>query len=76
MTFLLIVAVGAVTGWQLAGRIMKTKSYGLYGNIGIGVAGALIGGYVFGFHEWLILRLIAAFILAAAALWVAAKVKK
>jgi uncharacterized membrane protein YeaQ/YmgE (transglycosylase-associated protein family) len=76
MTFLLIIAVGAATGWQLAARIMKAKSYGLYGNIGIGIAGALIGGYVFGFHEGLILRLIAAFLIAAAALWGAAKVKK
>jgi uncharacterized membrane protein YeaQ/YmgE (transglycosylase-associated protein family) len=38
------IIVGAIVGW-LAGRVMK--GFGMAANVGIGVAGGLIGGLVF-----------------------------
>ena len=38
--------IGLIVGW-LAGRIMKGKSFGLVGNLIVGVAGALLGGFLF-----------------------------
>ncbi|MDX5297732.1 MAG: GlsB/YeaQ/YmgE family stress response membrane protein [Gammaproteobacteria bacterium] len=40
MVFLLI---GALAGW-LAGLVMKGRGYGLWGNMGLGVVGAFVGG--------------------------------
>jgi uncharacterized membrane protein YeaQ/YmgE (transglycosylase-associated protein family) len=37
--------VGAIVGW-LAGLVMKGKGFGLFGNIVVGVIGALVGGYL------------------------------
>ncbi len=45
---LIFLAIGAVAGW-LAGTLMKGGSFGLLGNIIIGIIGAVIGGSVFGF---------------------------
>jgi len=39
--------IGAVAGW-LAGKWMRGGGFGLFGNIVVGVIGAIIGGYVFG----------------------------
>jgi uncharacterized membrane protein YeaQ/YmgE (transglycosylase-associated protein family) len=39
--------VGLIAGW-LAGRIMKGGSYGLMGDLVVGVLGSVIGGWVFG----------------------------
>ncbi|MDE1569340.1 GlsB/YeaQ/YmgE family stress response membrane protein [Aquabacter sediminis] len=39
--------VGAVAGW-LAGQIFRGGGFGLWGNIAVGVIGALIGGFLFG----------------------------
>ena len=39
--------VGAIAGW-LAGQIFRGGGFGLWGNIAIGVIGALIGGFLFG----------------------------
>ncbi len=39
--------VGGIVGW-LAGKVIKGKSFGLIGNIVIGVIGALIGGWLAG----------------------------
>ena len=41
IVFLLI--LGALAGW-LAARLIKGHGLGLWGNIGVGVAGALLGG--------------------------------
>lgn len=38
-------AVGAVAGW-IAGQIMKGGSFGVIGNIIVGIIGAAIAGYV------------------------------
>ena len=39
--------IGALAGW-LAGTLMKGGGFGLFGNIVVGIIGAVIGGYVFG----------------------------
>lgn len=45
MVFLLI---GALAGW-LAGLVMKGRGYGLWGNMGLGVVGAFVGGLLIRF---------------------------
>jgi uncharacterized membrane protein YeaQ/YmgE (transglycosylase-associated protein family) len=42
---LIFLAIGLAAGW-LAGMIMKKKSFGLVGNLIIGVIGAIIGGWL------------------------------
>ena len=39
--------IGLAAGW-LAGQIMRGSSFGLVGNLIIGVIGAILGGYLFG----------------------------
>jgi uncharacterized membrane protein YeaQ/YmgE (transglycosylase-associated protein family) len=48
MDLLLFLAIGAFAGW-IAGNLMKGGGFGLIGNMAIGVTGAYIGKYVFGF---------------------------
>jgi uncharacterized membrane protein YeaQ/YmgE (transglycosylase-associated protein family) len=45
-TLLVFLAIGAVTGW-LAGKYMKVGSLRAPENILIGIAGGVIGGYLF-----------------------------
>lgn len=45
-SLLLFLLIGAVAGW-LATQIMKGRTYGLVGNIIIGVIGAFLGGWLF-----------------------------
>ncbi len=42
---IIMLAVGAVAGW-LAGQIMKGGSFGVVGNILVGVVGAVIAGFL------------------------------
>ena len=44
-SLLIILLVGLVAGW-LAGLIVRGFGFGLIGNIGIGVIGALIGSWL------------------------------
>ncbi|MBK8194003.1 MAG: GlsB/YeaQ/YmgE family stress response membrane protein [Lewinellaceae bacterium] len=46
-TLLIILAIGAVSGW-LAGFIRQGYGFGLLGNIIIGILGSFIGSWVFG----------------------------
>jgi uncharacterized membrane protein YeaQ/YmgE (transglycosylase-associated protein family) len=39
--------IGLAAGW-LAGKIMKGHSFGLAGNLLVGVVGAILGGFLFG----------------------------
>jgi uncharacterized membrane protein YeaQ/YmgE (transglycosylase-associated protein family) len=39
------IVVGAVAGW-LSGQVMKGRGFGLLGDIIVGVAGGLIGGWL------------------------------
>jgi uncharacterized membrane protein YeaQ/YmgE (transglycosylase-associated protein family) len=41
------IVVGAIAGW-LSGQFMKGRGFGLLGDILVGVAGGLIGGYLAG----------------------------
>ena len=41
-----MLAIGAVAGW-LAGKFTKGKGFGLFGDIVVGILGAVIGGFVF-----------------------------
>ena len=45
--FLLWVVIGVVAGF-LAGQAMKGQGFGFFGNLVIGIVGAVIGGWVFG----------------------------
>jgi uncharacterized membrane protein YeaQ/YmgE (transglycosylase-associated protein family) len=46
MNIFALMLVGLIAGW-LAGQIMKNGGLGLVGNLLVGVAGALLGGYLF-----------------------------
>ncbi|WP_432460345.1 GlsB/YeaQ/YmgE family stress response membrane protein [Agarivorans sp. QJM3NY_25] len=53
MGILIWLLIGAAAGW-LAGQITKGKSFGLLGNIGVGIVGSMLGGFIFrllGFHS-------------------------
>lgn len=45
VTLIIWIVIGAVAGW-LAGQIMKGGSFGLVGNVIVGIVGAAIAGYV------------------------------
>ena len=45
--FLIWLLIGAIAGW-LAGQIVKGYGFGLFGNIAVGIVGAIIGGWLFG----------------------------
>ena len=42
--------IGLIAGW-LAGLIMKGSGYGVLANIGLGIVGALLGGFLFGLSQ-------------------------
>ncbi len=46
MKWVVMIVVGAIAG-TLAARIMKGDSFGLVVNAMLGVAGAVVGGYIF-----------------------------
>lgn len=48
MSILAFLIVGILAGW-IAGKIMKGKGFGLFGDLGVGVLGAFIGGFIFRF---------------------------
>lgn len=47
-SLLYFLIIGAAAGW-LASQIMKSRTYGLLGNIIVGVLGAILGGWLFDF---------------------------
>ena len=47
MNFVWFILIGIAAGW-LAGQFMKGGSFGLIGNLIVGVIGALVGGLLFG----------------------------
>ena len=71
--------IGGLAGW-IAGHIMRGGGFGLLGSIGVGVVGAVIGGFLFsllglqagGFLGSLVTAIVGAVVL----LWVIAKVRK
>lgn len=46
-TLLLWLIIGGVAGW-IAGNVINGESFGLIGNISVGIVGALLGGFLFG----------------------------
>jgi len=48
MELLIFLGIGAVAGW-IAGNLMKGDGFGLIGNIVVGVVGAFVGKFLFGF---------------------------
>lgn len=46
MNIILFLIIGGIAGW-LAGLIMKGRGFGILPNIGIGIVGSLIGGFLF-----------------------------
>ena len=40
--------VGGIAGW-LAGKIMKSGGFGIFGNIVLGIFGGILGGWLFDF---------------------------
>lgn len=46
MSFLWFLIIGGLAGW-LAGLIMKGRGFGVLANIGIGIVGSFIGGFLF-----------------------------
>lgn len=45
MVLLSWIVVGAIAGW-LSGHVMKGRGFGLRGDIVVGIAGGLIGGFL------------------------------
>ena len=46
MDIVVFLLIGLLAGW-LAGKIMKGRGFGLFGNLAVGVVGALLGGLLF-----------------------------
>ncbi len=55
--------IGLAAGW-LAGMFMKGHSFGIVGNLGIGVIGAILGGFLFRLVGFVSLGLLADLICA------------
>jgi len=51
MQWIMMIAVGALAG-TLAARIMKGDSFGLIINALLGIAGAIVGGWLFSLVGW------------------------
>ena len=71
--------IGGVAGW-LAGMIMKGKGFGMFGNIGVGIVGAFVGGFLFRViglsTHGLIGDLLAATAGAVVLIWIVRMIKK
>lgn len=46
MDFIFFFLIGMAAGW-LAGQFLKGHSFGLLGNLIVGIVGAILGGFVF-----------------------------
>jgi len=73
------VVVGLIAGW-LAGKVMKGGGYGVIMDIILGIAGAILGGWVFGLlgiHAGGIIgSIVVAFIGAVILVWITRLLKK
>ena len=63
-----LVIIGAAAGYA-AGHVMKGKGFGLFGNIAVGVTGAVLGGFLFSLLGALLAKLVTAFVGAIILLW-------
>lgn len=46
MGLIIFIVIGLAAGW-LAGQVMKSGDYGIFGDIMLGVIGSLLGGLLF-----------------------------
>ena len=78
MSFLWFIIVGAVAGW-LAGKFIQGSGFGFLMNLFIGIAGGVLGGWLFsllGIAAGGILgSIITAFVGAVLLLWIVNKAK-
>ncbi|MEM6723603.1 MAG: GlsB/YeaQ/YmgE family stress response membrane protein [Bacteroidota bacterium] len=79
MEFIGVIIIGAVAGW-LAGTLFKGKDFGLLWNILLGIAGAVVGDFVFGMvglvATHIVGRIVTATVGAIIVLWVSTQLKK
>ncbi|MCP3915958.1 MAG: GlsB/YeaQ/YmgE family stress response membrane protein [bacterium] len=80
MEFVWFLLIGLAAGW-LAGQVMKGRGFGAFGNMIVGVVGAILGGWLFGVlglssDGSLIGSLVTAFVGALVLLFVVGKIKK
>lgn len=79
MGVILFLIIGLIAGW-LAGKIMRGGGFGFFGNLAVGVVGALIGGLLFrilGLTAYsLIGSLVTATVGAIVLLWIVSMVKR
>lgn len=47
MGLILWIVIGLIAGW-IAGQVMKGSGYGLFGDLALGIVGAIVGGWLFG----------------------------
>ena len=78
MSLLWYIIVGALAGW-LAGKFIKGSGFGFWLNLFIGIAGGVIGGWLFGLlgiqTGGIIGGIITAFVGAVLLLWIISKVR-
>lgn len=79
MEWLWWIIIGAVAGW-LAGTLMRGGGFGFLVNVIVGIAGGVIGGWVFGLlgitTSGIIGSLITAFVGAVLLLWIISLFKR
>jgi uncharacterized membrane protein YeaQ/YmgE (transglycosylase-associated protein family) len=73
------IVVGLIAGW-LAGKVMKGGGYGVLIDIVLGIAGGILGGWVFGLlgiqAGGIIGSIVVAFIGAVILVWITRLIKK
>jgi uncharacterized membrane protein YeaQ/YmgE (transglycosylase-associated protein family) len=73
------IVIGLIAGW-LAGKVMKGRGYGVPMDILLGIAGGVIGRFVFGLlglSSWnLIGSIIVSFVGAVILIWLVRQLKK
>ncbi|BBI60419.1 hypothetical protein HSBAA_17250 [Vreelandella sulfidaeris] len=52
MGFIAWLIIGGLAGW-IAGNIMRGGGFGILGNIGVGIVGAVVGGFCSAFLAFL-----------------------
>ncbi len=73
MNLILFVLIGLIAG-ALAGRVVSGHGYGMFGDIGVGIIGAFLGGWMFSTFlgvagGGVLMSLVVAFAGAIALLW-------
>jgi uncharacterized membrane protein YeaQ/YmgE (transglycosylase-associated protein family) len=80
-SLIVILIVGLIAGW-LAGKIMKGSGFGIIGDLVVGIIGAFIGGWLWGFAHlpslgpWWLTAIVSATVGALILLFVIGLVKR